>query len=298
LFKNLSHAILHEKVLVTFATIMEIGTTQKLKAVNVTARGYHLEDETKNEIILPKNEVVPVLEIGDFIDVFVYKDPKGTLIATTKKPFAELDEFAYLQVKKVTKAGAFLDWGLEHDLVVPIEEQLDEMEEGKGYLVFVLKDENTDTLFGSCNENEFVFFDEIDVKIGDEVDLLLYKTTDLGMNAIVNNKYKGLIFRSDIHRIIQPGNQIKGYVKQVREDGKIDLLLEPLGYKKSIDKYADIILEKLAENNGFLDLTDKSSPETIKYVLGMSKKAFKRTIGSLYKNKKITIQEDGIRSII
>jgi predicted RNA-binding protein (virulence factor B family) len=277
---------------------MEIGTTQKLKAVKVTAQGYHLEDETKNEIILPKTEVINSLDIGDFIEVFVYKNPKGTLVATTKKPLVELDEFAYLKVKKVTNEGAFLDWGLDHDLLVPVEEQLDEMEEGKGYLIFVLKDEKTEQLFGSCNENEFVFFDEIDLKVGDEVDLLLYKTTDLGMNAIVNNKYKGLIFRSDIHRIIQPGNQIKGYVKQVREDGKIDLLLEPLGYKKSIDKYADIILEKLAENNGFLDLTDKSNSETIKYVLGMSKKAFKRTIGNLYKNKKITIQDDGIHSII
>jgi len=276
---------------------MKIGITQKLKAVKATLKGYHLEDEAKNEILLPKSEITDTLEVGDYIEVFVYNDKKGKPTATVKKPLVELDEFAYLKVKKVTKEGALMDWGLEQDLLIPSEEQLDEMEEGKGYLIFVLLDEKTGQLFGSCNENEFVFFDEIDIKVGDEVELLLYKTTDLGMNAIVNNKYKGLIFRSDIHRIIQPGNQIKGYVKQVREDGKIDLLLEPLGYKKSIDNYTDIILEKLAENNGFLDLTDKSNSETIKYVLGMSKKAFKRTIGNLYKNKKITIQEDGIRSI-
>jgi hypothetical protein len=276
---------------------MEIGITQKLKAVKATEKGFYLEDETKNEILLPKTENIDALSIGDFIEVFVYTNSKGKPIATLKKPLVELDEFAYLKVKKVSKEGAYLDWGLEQDLLVPFEEQLDEMEEGKGYLIFVLLDEKTGQLFASCNENEFVFFDEIDVKVGDEVDLLLYKTTDLGMNAIVNNKYKGLIFRSDIHRIIQPGNQIKGYVKQVREDGKIDLLLEPLGYKKSIDNYTEIILEKLAENNGFLDLTDKSNSETIKYILGMSKKAFKRTIGNLYKNKKITIEEDGIRSI-
>jgi hypothetical protein len=276
---------------------MEIGITQKLKAVKATEKGIYLEDETKNEILLPKTENIDALSIGDFIEVFVYTNSKGKPIATLKKPLVELDEFAYLKVKKVSKEGAYLDWGLEQDLLVPFEEQLDEMEEGKGYLIFVLLDEKTGQLFASCNENEFVFFDEIDVKVGDEVDLLLYKTTDLGMNAIVNNKYKGLIFRSDIHRIIQPGNQIKGYVKQVREDGKIDLLLEPLGYKKSIDNYTEIILEKLAENNGFLDLTDKSNSETIKYILGMSKKAFKRTIGNLYKNKKITIEEDGIRSI-
>ncbi len=276
---------------------MEIGITQKLKAIKATEKGFHLEDEAKNEILLPKSETTDALKVGDYIEVFVYNDKKGNPTATLKKPLVELDEFAYLKVKKVSKEGALMHWGLEQDLLVPPDEQLDEMEEGKGYLIFVLLDENTGQLFGSCNENEFVFFDEIDIKVGDEVELLLYKTTNLGMNAIVNNKYKGLIFRSDIHRIIQPGNQIKGYVKQVREDGKIDLLLEPLGYKKSIDNYTDIILEKLAENNGFLDLTDKSNSETIKYVLGMSKKAFKRTIGSLYKNKKITIQEDGIRSI-
>ncbi len=276
---------------------MEIGKTQKLKAVKATDRDFHLEDDDHNEILLPKSEVINALNIGDFIEVFVCKDKKGILTASVKKPIVELDEFAYLKVNKVSKEGAFMDWGFEPDLLVPLEEQLDEMEEGKGYLIFVLLDEKSGQLFGSCNENEFVFFDEIDVKVGDEVDLLLYKTTDLGMNAIVNNKYKGLIFRSDIHRIVQPGNHIKGYVKQVREDGKIDLLLEPLGYKKSIGKYTDIVLEKLAENNGYLDLTDKSNSETIKYVLGISKKAFKRTIGSLYKDKKITIQEDGIRSL-
>jgi len=276
---------------------MEIGIIQKIKAIKASEFGYYLEDDSQNEILLPKTEVTCDVKIGDYIEVFICKDPAGVLVATTKKPLVQLEEFAYLRVAKVDKSGAHMDWGLDHNLIVPAKEQLSEMEEGKWYLIFVLKDELTGQLFGSCNENEFVFFDEIDVKEGDEVDILLYKTTNLGMNAIVNNKYKGLIFRSDIHKIIQPGDQIKAYVKQVREDGKIDLLLEPLGYRQSIDKYSEIILDAIEKNNGFLELTDKSNSESIKYIVGMSKKAFKRALGNLYKNKMITIETDGIRSL-
>ena len=143
--------------------------------------------------------------------------------------------------------------------------------------------------------NYFVFFDEIELEIGDEVDLLLYRVTDLGMNVIVNNLFKGLIFNSDIHQTIHPGDQIKGYVKLIRDDGKIDILLEPLGYKKSIDRNSEIILNAIKSNDGFLELTDKSSPEEIKVQLGLSKKAFKRGLGSLYKQKIVEIYKDGIK---
>ncbi|MCD4791077.1 MAG: GntR family transcriptional regulator, partial [Bacteroidales bacterium] len=248
-----------------------------------------------NEVLLPNAYVTDDLNIEDEIEVFVYKDSEDRIVATTLKPYVQLEEFAFLQVKEVNKYGAFMDWGLPKDLMVPFAEQTKKMEGKKWYLIFLIKDEQTDRLIGSGKVNKFVNFKDIDVKQGDEVDLLLYKMTELGMNTIVNNIYKGLIFTSNIHKNIQPGDRIKGYVKQVREDGKIDILLEPIGYENSIDKNSGIILSVLKENNGFLDLTDKSAPEDIKHKLGLSKKAFKKGLGNLYKQKIVELNEDGIK---
>ena len=274
---------------------MEIGETNKLKVARATDFGYYLIDDADNEVLLPNAYVTDDLSISDDIEVFVYKDSEDRIVATTLKPYVQLEEFAFLQVKQVNKYGAFMSWGLPKDLMVPFAEQTKKMEEGNRYLIFLVKDEQTDRLIGSGKVNKFVNFKDIDVKQGDEVDLLLYKMTELGMNAIVNNIYKGLIFTSNIHKNIQPGDRIKGYVKQVREDGKIDILLEPIGYENSIDKNSGIILSVLKENNGFLDLTDKSALEDIKHKLGLSKKAFKKGLGNLYKQKIVELNEDGIK---
>jgi len=276
---------------------MQLGKTNQLKVSKLTEQGYLLEDEESKDILLPNNDVTNKLEIADTIEVFVYKDSNDRLTATTLKPTIQLEQFAYLQVKDVNKTGAFMDWGISKDLLVPYAEQTVKMSKGEWHLVFMLLDEETNRLIGSCKENEFVFFDEIDIKEGDEVDLLLYSRTDLGFNAIVNNLYKGLIFNSNIHKDIKSGDRIKGYVKLVRDDGKIDLLLEPLGYKKSIDTTTETILHKLKENDGCIFLTDKSTPEEIKQQFGLSKKAFKRGLGSLYKQKSITILEDCIKLV-
>jgi len=276
---------------------MQIGKTNLLKVAKITELGYLLEDEDSKNILLPNNTVADKLNVGETIKVFVYKDSDDRLMATTQKPTIELERFAYLQVKDVNKTGAFMDWGISKDLLVPYAEQTVKMNVGEWHLVFMLLDEETNRLIGSCKENEFVFFDEIDIKEGDEVDLLLYSRTDLGFNAIVNNLYKGLIFNSNIHKDIKSGDTINGYVKQVREDGNIDLLLEPLGYRKSIDPTTETILNKLKENDGCIFLTDKSTPEEIKEQLGLSKKAFKRGLGSLYKQKKIAILEDCIKLV-
>ncbi len=274
---------------------MEIGRTNKLKAARATDNGFYLEDNENNEVLLPNAYVDENLSIGDEIEVFIYRDSEDRIVATTLKPYVQLEEFAFLQVKEVNKYGAFMAWGLLKDLMVPFAEQPEKMEEGEWYLVFLLKDEQTQRLIGSAGVNEFVYSDEIDVKMGDEVDLLLYKMTELGMNCIVNNMYKGLIFESDIHKNIRPGDKLKGYVKQVREDGKIDIRLEPIGYENSIDKNSDIILSAIKEKEGFLNLTDKSNPEDIKSALGLSKKAFKKALGNLYKKKIIELKEDGIK---
>ncbi len=274
---------------------MEIGIINKLIAARSTDNGYYLTDNDGNEVLLPNAYVDDDLKIGDEIEVFVYKDSEDRIVATTLKPYVQFEEFAYLKVKEVNDYGAFMDWGLPKDLMVPFAEQTEKMKEGNWYLIFLLEDEQTERLIGSSKVNEFTFTTEIDVNTGDEVDLLLYNMTELGMNVIVNNMYKGLIFKSDIHKNIKPGDRIKGFVKQVREDGKIDIILEPAGYKNSIDPNSDIILSALKENDGFLNLTDKSAPEDIKRILGLSKKAFKNGLGNLYKQKIVELNKDGIK---
>jgi predicted RNA-binding protein (virulence factor B family) len=266
---------------------MELGKTNILTIVRQTDNGYYLEDKEGNEVLLPNSYILEDMEIEDVVEVFVYKDSEERIIATTIKPFAEANEFAVLTCKQVDGVGAFMDWGLQKDLFVPFAEQPYEMEVGKSYLVWILEDEVTSRLMGSAKENDFLFFDDIDVSEGDEVDLLLYKETELGMNAVVNNLYKGLIFKSDIHRKLTPGEKVKGYVKKVRADGKLDLTLVKLGYKKSIDDITKAILDLARAGDGVITLTDKSTPQEISDALGISKKAYKRGLGALYKSKQL-----------
>jgi predicted RNA-binding protein (virulence factor B family) len=273
---------------------MELGKTNILTIVRRTDHGFYLEDKDGNEVLLPNSYIEADMEIDDVVEVFVYRDSEQRLIATTLKPYAEVGEFAFLKLKQLDKVGAFMDWGLQKDLLVPYAEQPFEMVEGNSYLIFIFEDEETHRIIGSAKENDFLFFDEIDVREGDQVDLLLFKQSELGMNAIVNNLYKGLIFNSDIHQEIKPGDRIKGYVKKVRKHGKIDLTLAKPGYKNSIDEIADAIMHLVDENNGKLYLTDKSSPEEINNKLGISKKAFKRGLGYLYKSGKLTFQKDHV----
>ena len=273
---------------------MKLGKINRLKVIRITQFGTYLEDEEHNEVLLP-DDYTSEVELDELIDLFIYLNSEDQYTATALTPLIETNKFAYLEVKDVNKIGAFMDIGISKDLLVPYAEQTEEMRVGNSYLVFMFVDEETDRLVGSCKENEFVFFDEIDIKIGDEVDLLPYRKTYLGIHAIVNNLHKGLIFNSDIYKELFLGDPMKGFVKLIREDGKIDISLEPLGYRQSIDPTSDLILNKLHESNGQLFFTDKSSPEEIKDMFGLSKKAFKRGIGNLYKLKKIAILKESIR---
>lgn len=275
---------------------MQLGKINKLKLGRITSFASYLVDDENNEVQLP-DEFEGELNLDDELEVFIYLNSEDQYVATTVKPLVELNRFAYLQVKDVNKVGAFMDIGISKDLLVPFAEQTEQMYVDNWYLIFMFLDEETDRLVGSCKENEFVFNDEIDIETGDAVDLLLYRKTENGMNAIVNNLYKGLIFYSDIHKSISEGDKVKGYVKNVREDGKIDLVLEPIGYKGSIDSTTVLILDKLKANDGVLFFTDKSSPETIKKEFGLSKKAFKRSLGSLYKKKFIEILDDCVKLV-
>ncbi len=276
---------------------MIIGRQQGLTAKRMTENGCYLVDQQDREVLLPKSYVPEDLAPGDCIEVFVYRDSEDRLVAVTTKPLAQLEEFAYLQVVDVNRIGAFMDWGLPKDLLVPFSEQAQTMQVGKWYLVFVCYDEETDRLIGSAKVKQFIYFDDIDLALADEVDILPYKKNDLGVEAIVNNMYRGLVFESDIHQPLKLGLRIKAYVKNIREDGKIDLSLAPIGYKKSTDRNTELILKKLRVQNGYLPLHDKSTPEEINAVLGISKKAFKRTIGNMYKQKLIMITADGIRQL-
>lgn len=271
---------------------MENGKINKLDIVRKDQQGFYLQDEKGQEIFLSQEEAGSDLEVGSTAEVFIYKD--RSRMVSTKLPYAQVEEFAFLNVKLLTEHGAYVDWGLEKDLFIPLEEQMETLAVGSSYLFFIYEDEENGAIRGSQRVEDFVFLDEIDVKRGDEVDLLLYRESELGINVVVNNLYQGLVFKSDVHKEVKVGEQIKGYVKQVREDGKIDILLEPLGYKKSVESNTDALLKAIKKAGGFLPLTDKSKPEEIKSSLGLSKKAFKRAAGHLYKKKLIEIRSDGL----
>ena len=271
---------------------MENGKINKLHILATSQAGYNLKDDKGEEIFLPIDQIEESQEVGTSIDVFVYKDK--TRMATTKLPLAQVEQFAFLNVKYLTEAGAYVDWGLDTELFVPKEEQMEELKVDESYLIFVFENEETGVIRGSQRVEDFVFHEKIEVARGDEVSLLLYRESELGINAVINNMFQGLIFKSDIHKEVKVGEQITGYVKKVREDGKIDLMLEPLGYQKSVVSNTDILLKAIKSSEDFLPLTDKSDPAEIKNVLGLSKKAFKRAAGHLYKNKLIEIRQDGL----
>jgi uncharacterized protein len=274
---------------------MEIGKTNKLLVERSTENGLYLVDRNGNEVLMPNAYVTEDINLDDEIEVFVYNDSEDRIVATTLVPFIQLDEFAWLKVKEVTQFGAFVDWGLPKDLLVPFARQKEKMQEDKYYLIYLLRDVQTDRLLGTTKVNPFFIYENIDLKISDEVELLPFEFSDLGIKTVINGKYSGLIFNSDVHQDVTPGKKIKGYVKNIREDGKIDISLSPIGYEKSIDKNTDIVLNALKENDGILLLSDKSSPEEISSRLGMSKKAFKNSIGKLYKQKLILIERDGVK---
>ena len=272
--------------------MIEIGQYNTLKIIRDTSVGLFLSDGN-TDVLLPNKYVPKRFEIEDEIKVFVYLDHEERLTATTLKPYIKRDEFAYLQVSYINQYGAFLNWGLEKDLFVPFKEQARKMEEGKRYLVYAYLDEKTNRLVASSKLNQFLEYENIELEPGEEVDLIVSHITELGINVIINFKYKGLLYKDEVFENLTPGKKLKGYIKNIREDKKIDVSFTKSGFE-GIEESAQIVLEELKASNGFLRLTDNSHPEEIKTVLKMSKKAFKRAIGNLYKQKLITIKEEGI----
>lgn len=273
--------------------MLTLGIYHTLRIDRTTLVGLFLTDE-KDDVLLPIKYVPKKFEMNDMLEVFVYLDHEERPVATTLKPYITLGDYAFLRVNYTNEYGAFLDWGLEKDLFVPFQEQARPMEQGKRYMVHMYLDEKTNRLVGSSKINQFLSKEPLSLESGTEVDLIISHITDLGINVIVNGTHKGLVYKNEVYTdSIRPGDKTKGYIKIIRPDGKIDVTFNRIGVE-AIEENAQVILDELKASRGFLRLNDNSSPDDIKTILKMSKKTFKKAIGSLYKEKKIEIKPDGI----
>jgi predicted RNA-binding protein (virulence factor B family) len=271
---------------------MNIGQYNELTILRFTAPGAYLGDDQDNDVLLPGKYITDDMKEGDLITVFLYKDSEDRIVATTETPLITMGGFNFLKVIEVTAFGAFLDWGLEKDLMVPFKEQNQLMEEGKYYLVTLQLDSLTDRLFASTKANRY-FTECTDQEIiNEEVDILIGDTTDLGVKVIVNDMYIGIIFKNDVSKSFRRGAYTKGYIYNIREDGKVDVRFEKAGFVK-FDEAAERILELVKERK-VIYLSDKSDPDEIREQVGMSKKTFKQAIGKLYKAHMINISENSI----
>ncbi len=274
----------------------DIGKINTLKAVRGAEFGVYLDGGDSGEILLPNKFVPENCTKGDELEVFVYGDSEDRLVATTEKPYAMAGDFAFLKVHSVNDIGAFLDWGLPKHLLVPFREQKVKMEAGKSYVVFVYLDEQSKRMCASSRLDRFLKPEDGDFETGQEVDLLLVSLTDLGYNAIVNGAKWGILYHNEVFQVLRQGDRVKGYIKKLREDGKIDLSLQKQGYA-GVKDVTTTILEIIRARGGFIDVTDKSDPELIYELFGMSKKTYKKAIGALYKHRLITIEENGIKIV-
>ena len=274
--------------------MVSLGKLNKLRITKKVDFGLYLDGEDYGEILLPKRYVSDSMEPGDELEVFIYLDGEERPIATTLKPLAQVGEFACLKVKSLEKAGAFMEWGIMKDVLVPFREQRTPMVAGRSYLVYLYVDSLTERILASQKLERFFSKIPPPYQSGDEVSALIWQSTDLGYKVVVENTWLGMLYKSDIFRAISPCEKLNLYVKKVRDDHKIDLILDKPGYGKVTD-ISVLILEKIKDNGGFLAITDKSEPETIYRQFGVSKKVFKQAIGQLYKERKIVIETGGIR---
>ena len=273
--------------------MIKIGKFNALKVIKEVAFGVYLDGYELGEILLPNKHVPKNTKINDIVNVFIYFDSEDRIIATTLTPRAVVDSCAYLKVIDVNPVGAFLDWGLEKDLLVPKQEQQRLMEKNKFYLVYIKQDAKG-RIIASSKLDYYLDKSQANFKPGEEVDLIVAETTALGNKVIINHSHWGLVYYADIFQTLSYGKKIRGYIKNVRPDGKIDVVLRKAGHENTHD-LAERILQELHNNGGFIALHDKSSPIEIKRTFGESKKSFKNAIGNLYKQGKINIEENGIR---
>lgn len=273
--------------------MINIGQIYELEVVKAVEFGYYLDAENLGEVLLPNKCAPDDVTVGDTVEVFLYHDSEGRPVATNQEPKALVGEFAYLKVVDTSVVGAFLDWGLDKDVLVPFAEQHRPMEVGHSYLVYLYI--GLDGRITASSKIDKFLDDEKphNFKPQQAVDLIIANSTDLGYKAIINHSHWGVLYKNEVHQRLSFGQYKKGFIKHIRPDGKIDLSLQ--GGKETRDKYAKIILNYLNKQNGFAPVHDKSDPELISELFGMSKGAFKKAIGGLYKQRIISIEKDGIR---
>lgn len=276
--------------------MVEIGKRNTLRVVKFVDFGVYLDGENFREILLPSRYVPQGCAVGDEIDIFLYLDSDDLLIATTETPKAMVGECAYLKVVAVNQVGAFLDWGLPKELLVPFGEQQKPLEVGKSYVVYLYIDDASQRIAASTQIDKFLPDNSLYFKEQQQVDLMIYGRTDLGYKAIVNGVVSGLIFNSDVYTPLQNGQVIKGYIKQVRADKKLDLYLQ-IANREALDTLSEQILVFLQKEGGRSTMTEKSAPELIAKQFGASKSSYKKALGKLYKKRLILIEKTHIELV-
>ncbi len=274
--------------------IMEIGKYNKLKIKEASREGVYLDGGTYGMLFLPAEELSGKVRAGDTVEVFVYYDADKNTIATTTRPYAVVGEFAFLKVVHACDIGVFLDWGLPKDLFVPVKEQIGPMDAGESYVVYIYKDKERDHVAASARLDKFTDQQPSGLKENDQVDLLIYQETEFGFKAVVNEKFSGLLYKNEVFQKLERGQKTPGFIKKIRDDGRIDLSLHVQGYHKMAELEQKII-DEINKNNGTLTLTDKSSPDAVYQTFGVSKKKYKMALGSLYKAGQILIKKDRIK---
>ena len=280
--------------------MLRLGDYNTLRIVKTVDFGLYLDGGEEGEILLPQRYVTKDMHVGDEIEVFLYLDQEERPVATTERPYAKVGEFAYLEVAWVNQFGAFLKWGLMKDIFCPFREQKKRMEQGHSYIVYIKVDEDSYRLMATAKVEKYLSVPTINdlpsLQHGAEVDILVWQKTDLGFKVIINNKFQGLIFENQIFQPLHSGMRLKAYVDHVRQDGKIDIVLQQTGRQQTLD-FAEVLLRYLYENDGYCNLGDKSPAELIYDRFQVSKKAFKKAIGDLYRRRLIVIEEEGVRLV-
>lgn len=275
---------------------IELGKFNQLEVVKQVDFGMYLDGGEEGEILLPTRYVPEDCKLGDWLNVFLYLDNEERLIATTLRPLVQVGEFACLEVSWVNQFGAFLNWGLMKDLFVPFSEQKMKMQVGNKYVIHAHIDDESFRIVASAKVDRYLSKEKAFYQPGEEVNILIWQKTDLGFKAIIENMYSGLLYDSEIFQTLHTGDVLKAYVKQVREDGKIDLILQKPGFEK-IDDFSKTLHRYITEHGGWIRLTDKSPAEEIYDTFGVSKKTFKKAVGDLYKKRLILLHEDGIELV-
>ena len=272
---------------------IKLGKYNQLEVVKEVDFGVYLKGDEDGEILLPKRYVPEGTKPGDVLNVFIYLDMEERLVATTLQPYVQVGEFACLEVAWVNQFGAFLNWGLMKDLFVPFREQKMKMQKGKRYVVYVHLDEESYRIVASAKVEHFLSTEKPDYQPGQEVEVLVWQRTELGYKVIVENKFSGMVYHNEIFQPLEVGMRLTAFIKQVRPDGKIDLVLQKAGARK-VDDFSEVLWQYIKDNDGFTPLNDKTDAEVIYHTFGVSKKTFKKAVGDLYKKRRIVLEEDGI----